>query len=415
MTRFLSESLTAPEPRFGLGLRRLERANGNPSADIRLTVEVQRATRLKLVELGLHPIDTTAPELYHALQARVKLDDARLTTRLRTIAATYISAEADVVAGMVHALQTAPLPKNCFALKAASLRNIIKKFPPKKAMKQLGYRSLPSMLKHESAATILTAAVLTEPANWYRNVIEAYKHLKPVDFENRPIAILHPTTSKWQALATSDVAKHRHNILSFPELGAIVLLPLPDERPAGAVTASLVLALHALNEVRASSTYLKLCQVRPDFGHVVAAVAVSRPQLQAGLLDQSVPWHLVQRYYARMQQFFNEELFAPHIQLEDLSWHNIEDILIHIEPSLKFWQGSAHLGIVHNRQPVSLNIVDVALNYCNRLPFDHRSFEHFQRSLWQELSLGYLQPQKIEQAVLSVLQPQFAPERALIN
>ncbi|MEO8105055.1 MAG: hypothetical protein ABI602_01830 [Candidatus Saccharibacteria bacterium] len=415
MTRFLSESLTAPEPRFGLGLRRLERANGNPSADIRLTVEVKRDTRRKLAELGLHPDDTTAAELYHALQTRVKLDDIRLTTRLRTIAATHVSAEGDVVAGMAHALQTAPLPKNCFALKAASLRTIIKKLPPKKALKQLGYRSLPSMLKHESAATILTAAVLTEHASWYRNVVEAYKRLTPADFENRPIAILHPTTSKWRSLAASDVAKRHHNIMSFPELGAIVLLPLPDERPAGAVTASLVLALHALNEVRASSTFLKLCQVRPDFGHVVATVATSRPELPAGLFDQSVPWHLVQRYYARWQHLFNEELFAPHIRLEDLSWHNIEDILIHIEPSLKFWQGSAHLGVVHNRQPVSLNLIDVALNYCNRLPFEQRSFEHFQRSLWQELSLRYLQPQNIEQAVLGVLQPKFAPARALIN
>lgn len=415
MTRFLSESLTASEPRFGLGLRRLERASGNPSADIRLSLEVTRAASLKLAELGLNPTDTSSPELYHALEARVKLDDARLTRTLRTIAATHISAEADVVAGMVHALQAAPLPKNCFALKAASLRSIIKKLPPKKAMKQLGYRSLPSMLKHESATTILTAAVLCEHANWYRNVVEAYKRLKPTDFENRPIAILHPTTSKWQALAASDVAKRRHNILSFPELGAIVLLPLPDSRPAGAVTASLALALHALNEVRASSTYLKLCQVRPDFGHVVVAVATNRPELQAGLLDQSTPWHVVQRYYARMQHHFSEELFAPHIQLEDLAWHNIEDMLIHIEPSFKFWQGSGHLGIVHNHQPVSLNIVDVALNYCNRLPFEYRSFEHFQRSLWQELSLRYLQPQIIEQAVLGVLQPKFALERSLIN
>ena len=415
MTRFLSESLRASEPRFGLGIRHLEQANGFPSADIRLSTEVKQAARAKLVELGLNPADTTAPELYHALQQRVKLDDVRLTKTLRTLAATHISAEGDVVAGMAHALQNVPLPKNCYALKAASLRAIIKKLPPKKTMKQLGYRSLASLVKHESPATILAAAVICEHPSWYRNVVESYKRLKPSDFENRPIAILHPKTSKWRLLAASSVAKSHHNILSFPEIGTIVLLPLPAEQPAGAVTASLVLALHALNEVRASSTYLKLCQVRPDFGGVVQVVATSQPVLSVGLLDQSLPWRLIQRYYARLQHRFREELFEPHIRLEDLSWHNIEETLVQIEPSLKFWQGSAHLGVVHGRQPVSLNIVDAALNYCNRLPFESRLLDYFQRSLWQELALRYLQHDKVEQAVLGVLQPQFATEPALIN
>jgi hypothetical protein len=415
MTRFLSESLRAPEPRFGLGLRRLEQANGSPNADIRLTTDVLQASKAKLATLGLNPVDTTAPELYQALQVRVQRDDARLTRTLRTLAATYISAEADVVAGMAHALQHTTLPKNCYALKAASLRSLIKKAPPKKTMKQLGYRSLLSMLKHESVATILAAAVICENPSWYRNLTESYKHLKPSDFENRPIAILHPATTKWQLLAASHAAERRHNILSFPEIGAIILLPLPDTQPPGAVTASLVLALHALNEVRASSTFLKLCQVRPDFGLVVQTVATSQPELPTGQHEPSLPWHVVQRYYARFGARFREELFSPHIALEDLSWHSIEETLVQIEPSFKFWQGSGHLGVVHAHQPVSLNIGDAALNYCNRLPFEQRLLDYFQRSLSQELALCYLQHDKIERAVLGVLQPQLATEPALIN
>ena len=95
--------------------------------------------------------------------------------------------------------------------------------------------------------------------------------------------------------------------------------------------ASLALALHALNEVRASSTFLKLCQVRPDFGTIVQTVATTEPQLQAHLLDKQVPWQLVQRYYARLQQHFREELFEPHIRLEDLSWHGVEQAMSLIE------------------------------------------------------------------------------------
>src|SRR5579884_3024656 len=98
MTRFLSESLQAPEPFFRAALLKLESAAGHPNSDIRLTAEVIHATQAKLRQLGLDPKDTTAEELYHALQERIKADDVRLTRRLRTLAATYVSAEGDVTA-----------------------------------------------------------------------------------------------------------------------------------------------------------------------------------------------------------------------------------------------------------------------------------------------------------------------------
>ena len=72
MTRFLSDSLNAPEPFFRLSLRKLETANGGPNADIRFSTEVLQAAQEKLRELGLDPHDTTASELYHVLQERVK-------------------------------------------------------------------------------------------------------------------------------------------------------------------------------------------------------------------------------------------------------------------------------------------------------------------------------------------------------
>ncbi|MDB5176145.1 MAG: hypothetical protein JWM81_1003 [Candidatus Saccharibacteria bacterium] len=408
MTRFLSESLQAPEPYFRTALRRLELAHGNPSADIRLTSEVHQALRTKLVSLGLDPSDTTPKELYLTLQTRIRNDDARLTKRLRTLAATHISLEADVVAGMAYAIQALPIGKQCYALKPSSFKAIIKKLPPKRAMKQLGYRSLESMLKHESSASILAAAQLSESATWLRSLLERYKHLTPTDFETRAIGVTYASDKRWQKLAQASVAERKHNVLAFPELGAIVLLPLPAQAPAGAVTASLALTLHAVNEIKASSTFLKLCQVRPDFGSVVQSVAQEEPHLQASLLDRSVPWQLVQRYYARMQHHFHEELFEPHIRLEDLSWHGIEQAMALIEPSLHFWQESHHLAQLHDRQPVSMNVIDAALNLCNQLPFERRISSYFQKSLWHELCLRYLKHDTVEQAVLAELQPQFA-------
>ena len=410
MTRFLSEALQAPEPSFRLGLRRLEAANGHPNTDIRFSADVVRATRDKLRQLGLDPKDTTAEELYHVLQERIKADDARLTKTLRTRAATHVSAEADVVAGMIHALQELPNSKRCFALKTSRLKTIIKQLPPKKAMKQLGYRSLDSMLKHEPLVSIMAAAWLSEGLTWRHRLLESYKRLQSSDFEDRNICLVRPDAKRWQRLATSTVAQQKHNLLSFRELGVLVFLPLSAEAPPGSTTVSLALALHELNEIRAAGTFLKLCQVRPDFGKVVQTVVGDEPHLSSRLLDEPLPWNLIQRYYARLQHHGREEAFEPHLRFEDIAWHPIEQTLSAIEPCFDFWQRSAHLGLLHERQPVSLNVLDAALNYCNQLPFERRVVQYFQHSLWHELLLGYLQHKPVEQTVMAELQPQLAEE-----
>lgn len=412
MTRFLSDSLRAREPFFRIGLKNLETGH-NKNTDIRFSTHVQHAAQAKMRELGLDPNDTTPEELYHLLQERMRTDDARLTKRLRTEAATHISAEAEVVSGMVHVLKQLPDSKQCFALKNSSLRAMLKTLPPKKTMKQLGYRSLDSFLKHETPVLIVAAAWLSEGASWQHRLLEQYKHLGPGDFEIRDIIITQPDSKKWRELAETAVRQRKHTILSFKELGALVFLPLPADTPPGAVTATLSLALHELNQIRASSIFLKLCQVRPDFGSLVKTVASGEPELSARLLDQPLSWSLIQRYYARLSEQFREELFEPHIRLEDMVWHPIEHTLSAIEPNLAFWKDTAHLGLLHERQPVSFNIVDVALNYCNTLPFERRVAHYFRQSLWHELMLQYLPHETVEHTITSVLQPKLAKETAL--
>jgi hypothetical protein len=364
------------------------------------------------MELGLDPRDTTARELYQALQQRVRADDQRLTKYLRTQAATHISAEGEVVAGMVHVIKQLPDSKRCFGLKNSSLKALIKKLPPKKAMKALGYRSLDSFLKHEAPVSILAAAWLSEGEVWQKRLLEQYKKLQPSDFENRSILVMQPDSRRWRELAAKAVDQKRHNLLCFKEVGALVFLPMNHSMPAGAVTVSLTLALHELNEIRAASTFLKLCQVKPEFGKVVQTIASDQPQLASKLLDEPVPWHLIQRYYARLTDQFREEVFGPHLQIEDMIWHPVEETLARIEAGFGFWHGTAHLGLLHDKKPVSFNLVDAALSYCNQLPFERRAVHYFQRSLWQELLLRYLRHEPVEETVLAELQPQLAAEMA---
>ncbi|HVX57054.1 MAG TPA: hypothetical protein VHA37_04945 [Candidatus Saccharimonadales bacterium] len=417
MTRFLTDSLAGAAENsswFRAGLRRLEAAQGHPNEDIRFSTEVERATQAKVRALGLDPHDTTPQELYHVLQERLRADDARLTKRLRTVAATHVSAEGEVVSGMVHALQKLPDTHSCFALKSTRLRALLKKQPPKKAMKQLGYRSMDSFLKHETPVSVLAAAWLSEGTSWQQRLLEQYKQLGSADFETRRISITRPDSRRWRELAARTVVERKHNILCFRELGALVLLPLPADAPPGAVTASLSLALHELNQIRASSSFLKLCQVRPDFGELVELVARDDPQLSVQLFDQPVPWQLIQRYYARVGSQFRgrsrgrDDTFEPHLRLEDMAWHPVEASLSAIDPDYAFWQDSAHLGVLHEEQPVSLNIADVALGLCNRLPFERRVSHYFRQSLWHELLLRYLDHDAVEQSVMLALQPELA-------
>ncbi len=408
MTRFLSESLQAPEPYFRLALSRLEAANGHSSADIQLSSEVQQATRAKLQQLGLDPDNTTAEELYQTLVRRLAIDDRRLTQALRTRAASYVSADGDVVGGMVHALRGVLDNRRCFALKTSSLKSLLQKVPPKKAIKRLGYRSQASCLKHESPVLIMAAGWLCEGETWRKHLAEQYKKLRANDFEDRALQFIEPASRHWQQLAAEVVARDKQNVISFRECGTLVFLPLPAEIPAGVVTASLSLALHELNEIRAGSSFLKLGQLRPDFGSLVQTVATDEPRLQSRMLDQPVPWRLIQRYYSRLTHLFREEIFEPSLQLEDMIWQPIEQTLSEIEPSFAFWQHSGHLGLLHDRQPVSLNIIDAALNCCNHLPFEQRVVEYFQHSLWHELLLRYLQPETVEQTMVAELQPQLA-------
>jgi len=158
---------------------------------------------------------------------------------------------------------------------------------------------------------------------------------------------------------------------------------------------------------------LKLCQVKTNFGKILQEIVAEEPLLGSSMLDHPVPWQIIQRYYARFSNRFSEEIFEPHVQQEDLAWHSIEKILTYIEPSMEFWRHTTNLSLLHNHEPVSMNIIDVALNYCNGLSYRNRIVEYFQHSLWHELLIRYLKHDAVEQTILRGLQAELINEPAL--
>jgi hypothetical protein len=409
MTRVLSELFGAEEHLLQQGLRRLERVSGYDSADVRLTADMLQATKRKLVELGLDAHDTTGQELYATLKQRLQADDELLVTALR-----QSSSSDDTVDAVAHALRTVDIERSSFALKVTVLKQLLKKQAPKQTMRQLGYRSLDSMLKHEQVSALLAAAWLLESVTWRRAFHDSYKRLKASDFETRDVLIVTPNGDRWQKLADTLTGARKHTVVALKELGVVVLLPQPSQVPPAVTTATLILALQSMNEIRAASTFLKLSQVKSNFGSIVQEVVADEPQLSTETLDQSVPWQIIQRYYARFQQAFRSEIFEPHIQANDMSWHSIEQILTSIEPSLSFWHGTDHLAVLQDGQPVSMNMLDVALAVCNDLPYDQRIVHYLRHSLWHELLLKYLKRDTVEQVVVRQMDGELATEPALI-
>ena len=396
MTKFLSQALAAREPAFSQGIQQLERAAGAPGADIRLTAEVVQNTRSKITQLGLDPSDTTGQELYQALALRLGQDEVVVR---QALGVEGDASADDMVAKVVKFIDDNDSYKNCFALKASVAKRLLKKKPPKLAMKRLGYRSIDSMLKHESVPSLYAAALITESEQWHKSYRDQYAKLRPSDFEVRKISLVHPKTKRWQELADGFIGDARHNILTFPELGAVVTLPI-SKSVDGLTIITLLMVSEEMNRIRANSSFIKLQQVKPDFGKLVQTASITEPYTTARMASQTVPWRMIQRYYSRYQDAYHAEIFEPHVQPDDLKWGSGEALLASLDGRLEFWQGCENLGFMgEDGAIVSCNALDVALSHCNKMPYTNRVVHFVRDNLWHELMMRYLHQENLETAV----------------
>ncbi|HSX05569.1 MAG TPA: hypothetical protein VLF69_03830 [Candidatus Saccharimonadales bacterium] len=406
MSRVLAQLMGAAEPALRTQLQRLEKAAGLPGADIRLMMQVVNETRGKIRELGLDPHDTTGPELYAALQTRLLRDEIQVRAGLNVRADNTAPAVIEAVQCYLSKLK---LPTQTFVVKQTAMRTLLKKLQPKATMKKLGYRSLDSMLKHESVAQLLAAASLIESHDWQVRRLEAYKKLKPGNFEVRQTTFLAPSAKHWPEVAAQFTTKHKHNLLMLPELGAVILLPTEHDLPGLAIT-TLTLATQAVNDMRSIGSYLKLQQVQPNFGELFAQAMQHEPMTSAELAGQFLPWKVVQWFYGHGHSPYHPEAFEPHVQPEDLTWHEAEDVLARLHPAMEFWQGGQLLALLDAGQPVSLNLLDVALGVCNGVDYANRIVHHLRINLGRELMARYLHQDNLHTMLLGQLDAQLAPE-----
>ena len=395
MTRILSKLLGAHEPEFQLSLRRLERANNSQSADILLTTEIIQQVQNKIRQLGLDPNDTTPEELYIALQQKLLNDDHQLRLQLNI---NNAASPADVMSILKQFIDKLKFPKNCFALRLAVAKKLLKATPPKKAMQSLGYRSIDSMLKHEVVAQIYAAAFIYESNDWQTNFLNQYRKLQPGNFETRKISLFYPQSKLWKKIAADYIANNKQTSAAFQELGAIIVMPSTVDLPAYAITSTLFV-IESINDIRRCSAFLKLQQVNTNFGYLVAQYAYKEPLTSSTIFGQSLPWRVIHYYYDKHGLNDHPEIFEPHVQAEDLQLARAESALVKVMPELEFWQDTACLGMMANDQPVSLNMLDVAIGVVNELPYRQRILRYMRDRMWCELFSRYLSQENLEQAL----------------
>jgi hypothetical protein len=399
MTRVLSELLGAEEPMFGIALRQLEKASGNMGVDVRLTTDIIAKAHAAHRALGLDPQDTTGRELYHALLGMVARHDDFLARRL---GATDSEDVADILQRVRIASQNAHIPRKGWFLKHSVAKRLLKATPPRQVMRALHYRSVDSMIKREPVGELMIAIRVLESQKWQHAFLAKYSKLKPIDFEVRDIEVVYLNDERWCGFTEQFVRANHHNLTHLKEMGVIALLPLPIARLRGIAVTVLPLVLHYINEIRLYSAFFKLQQVNADFGDTLVETLTIDPSERINIAGQPLHWRVVHRHFGKYTEML-PEMFEPHVRLEDLEWRKAETVLYELEPALHFWHDMDYVGSLYDAQPVSFNLMDMAANYVNNLPYDRRAVGRMRQSLWSELCQRYVAQPMFERQVLRQL------------
>jgi hypothetical protein len=399
MSRLLSELLAAEEPLFSMAIKQLESAAGNTSVDVRLTAEIVGKVHMKVRSLGLDPRDTTGPELYRALFNLTAQHDLFIARRIGIDDPYDVQAVLSRIAETAAALD---VPKTAWVLKTSVAKRLLRQTPPKNVMKQLGYRSVDSMIKRESIGELFSAMRFLENKSWLDKFILKYKDLRPSDFETKHIQVIHMHTEKWGKSALGYVQESRHNVTHLKELGIVAILPLPILRMRGLSIITLPLVLHYINEIRVYTSFFKSQQVRANFGKILVETLVDDNGHHAQVAGQHIHWRVIHRHFGGDSKA--AEIFEPHIEPDDLIWRKTEETLFRLEPALHFWYDVEYVGVLFDNKAVSFNLMDMAVSYANNMSYGEHSVHHLRESIWNEIYLRYVKEQAIEKNVLSQLQ-----------
>lgn len=381
MSKLLRELLSDRDPRFTMGLTRLEQLSGSPGIDARLVGEVMTLAHAKTRALGLDPHDTTGAELFAALRAEaLKSNDYIMAFFGHPASGEQLVQK--VVSWAHEVIGDAPV----WTLKDTALKTLYKKHPPKVVMKAFRFTSLDSMLKRMPVPEIALACRALESKTWWTKMYKHYESLQSKDFHKQKISIIALSDTKWQKVITTWQERKSVPVISAKECG-VVGVGFSEGVCSGLLLAPLT--IHTANEVIVHGAFMKLHHVHPSQGQVLVDMLLDGELISGSVSSSVFHWRDMIRYFG-VHMFTGERTFA-HLESSDLSWLRSEVVMASYIPALSFWAGTDFVGVSYGQERVvSLNLHDVALAVHHKIDYRSADRNYLKRALKSELMARYI-------------------------
>lgn len=315
MSQRIARLLAEEERHLTKLIGQLEAKNGYPSHDARLLAETIQKVRLKLHDLNLDPDDTTAEELYQALQVKFRRDALQFEEFFK---ADQLNFEGRV-AKAIQLLQPYTNEARLWGLKTKAAKEIIRQKPPKRLMKYLNYRSVESMLKREDLSEIYLAADRLESESWLKAHKAAVNKLSPTSFEIRQLKLVNLNSTKWAD------ANFGGWVVQNDELAALAVWPTAQTQTLPLLSIILLMAerlsqFSQLDSARLSANLNGIIVWWADMDHLM--VELSNQPVSLNLFDTAIN-HLhklefADRHLARGRKAFWRELVSRYNNLPDI-------------------------------------------------------------------------------------------------
>jgi hypothetical protein len=386
LARLISDILNAPEPAFTHELRRLEALAGYPKVDVRLVSELTSSWKALAGELGLDSNDTTAKELYFALQKRVKEENAELS---RKLGLDEKDTPEKTIRACAHYVQAKLKVNPVWVLKGSIARSQLKVNKPKKMLKILGLRSIDSAIKREPLSELTIFAQMVESKTWHDTNISQAAKVKTTDFDRKPIEISIIDEKRSEKMRDAGYSLNRL-IYKDEETGSIIMIVPKRRFPCDALF-FIDSLLREANAIRRWSAFAKYLSVRPDFAQWLALLRSHNLDFAAAKIFK-IGWSPMHKWLDTIAREEGSPPFEPHLDHEDVRLHSLQ---------LNPLSGYKHIifkspeGLV-----VSCNISDVITNTANGAATNESILTHGKRELYDELFSRYLKNERILQELL---------------
>lgn len=376
--------------------KKMEKITGRRGVFGKIYEENDILVRRILDEIGISEDHPTAANVYQALVEHLARVDRYLFYFLDCPDLAKISKICGKLCETVKVLNN---PEKGFFLKKEKAAELLEKYPPQNILDHFGYASVAELIDKKGLVSVFSALRFAQDQAWmHRFFDEAYRALKPDDFEEREVE-LKVLETEWLEVAEKFLEKKYHNLSHLKELGIIFIIPLRIDTP-GEMLRIFTLLLHYLNEVPFYSRLFKKFSTQPDFTEKFKSLLRGDvpPQLAPAVADGRVAWRVVQRYLAKDNRD-DFRLFEPHINPEVEHWYRAGEDLAKMAPSfdhegqlITFWRGLDFVGdffpdSTAGEKLTSFNLIDLDMSLVEKETAKH--LYHHQEAMWNKIFIEY--------------------------